>query len=104
ILILLISASCSNTSNVGVSLPDDQRNATGISVDSFEISRYNTAGFEDASLNPSIDAYIEQVGAETALVINVDEPDVDRTIALNIDFDAVNMHYERTEFHGLLGG
>ena len=103
ILILLISASCSNSKNVGLSQPDDQRNTTGVSVDSFEITRYNAAGFEDASLNQSIDAYIEQVGSETALVISVDEPDVDRTIALNIDFDGVNMHYERTEFHGLLG-
>ncbi|MCB1216131.1 hypothetical protein KDL44_01980 [bacterium] len=104
ILILLIAASCSNSKNVGLSQPDDQRNATGISVDSFEITRYNAAGFEDASLNPSIDAYIEQVGSETALVINVDEQDVDRTIALNVEFDGINMHYSRTEFHGLLGG
>jgi hypothetical protein len=103
ILILLVSASCSNSKNVGNLQPEDERIITGISVGSFEITRFNAAGFEDASLNSSLDAAVKQVGDEYALTVNISEGDVDRTLALSVEFDGANMHYARTEFHGLLG-
>lgn len=102
-LLVLALVSC-GTGNVGTLTPErgQDRQGTGVTLDGYEVIRYNEQGDRDPQLNSTLRLELDRSEGQTALIISVTDADVN-TVALDVHYDAARVHPISTEFHGLMG-
>jgi hypothetical protein len=105
-LLLLFAASCGGSKNVGTLAPpatEDGRVVTGVTLDGFEVIRYNNDGVLDSALNPTLDLDVVDSGNGKALKINVNDVTPQETVLVEVRYNGSVLSAKDVEYHGLVG-
>ena len=91
-------ASCS-----GALQAPDIRDTGGAKLDGYQVFRYDMQGRRNTALSGSLDLSLERAGDGLALTVAVEDASYTTTVAIDVLYDASQVHPVRVEFNGLLG-
>lgn len=99
----LVACGTGSVGSTGIPSKDESHSGAGVWAGSYEVIRYNEAGFPDPALNSTLQVALNEKGGQTALVISVKDSVHTDTVALDVHYPGGAVHPEDVKFFGALG-